>query len=144
MIFDRINRIGTRCCTSVPTCANVEPCQNVGNEKSSQREHLLPSFPYFESDFFHGPRARPDWRPVASADAQHGVAPCEHHASEIARLLLFLVFQRPDSSEYRYVTDHKFAITVSPGLRTVFRVCQDKFRTDQPVKKSSIAHSRPF
>lgn len=81
----------------------VEPRQNVENEKTSQRGTCYRAFHTSDRDFFLGPRAPADWKPVASADAQHGVASCEHHDSEIARLLVFLVFQRRDSSEYRYI-----------------------------------------
>lgn len=69
--------------------------------------------------FFPRPRARADWKPV---DAQHGVASWQPPL--ILRDYSFPRCFNVESGRHADTLSHKFAIKVSPGLRTPISLSQ--------------------
>lgn len=124
MISDRTNETGTRCCTPARACANVQPRQNVGNEKSSPRDTCYRAFLTSRVTFFTvhalglGLEAgrsseRPAWGGFVRATTPVKLP-------DYSFSCCFNVQTRPNTD----TLSHKFAITVSPQLSTVFRACQ--------------------
>lgn len=87
------------------------PADRYGRRATSKRSKgekfaagpLLPSFPGFAGDFFVCPRVQANWNPMVRRNAQREMASRENDANEIARLLVFSVFQRQRSSDGRRI-----------------------------------------